>query len=190
MNIIERVLDRFSTWLLCRASGTPYFHLHHADGSLYMGRYWWMPRWALYVDANEGVLKAKRWLPFSVRVHHLATPDYDTDMHDHPAAFLSIVLSGGYLELRPYYVEPVHVMCGGKGGKETYLEAWTSTTRLPGSIALRLPHHRHRIAKVRPGTVTLCIWFRKVQWWGFYTRKGKVHWRDYESVHNSAPVKP
>lgn len=187
MNIIARTL-------IAIAKRTPYFDLHHADGSLYMGRYWLMPLFLLRMVAEPGYkphLKALAWLPASMRLHHIATRDIDRDKHDHPADFISIVLCGGYCEARPRSVEPCFTSWlepDGKGGyTEVFGEYQTVTERRPGSIAFRRATDRHRIVDVKPNTWTLVIWFKKRQWWGFYTVRGKVHWQAYESAHNIKP---
>ena len=51
----------------------------------------------------------------------------------------------------------------------------------------RRPTDRHLVDYVGLGTWTLFITGPKRHWWGFYTPAGKVHWQDYESVHNNAP---
>lgn len=159
----------------------PYFHLHHADGSLYMGREWLMPSALLQPDPDEaGALKPLDWLPVAMRLHLIATADFDREFHDHPWTFISLVLRGGYWERRPTSTTPNWR----REGEEDYYDTW----RGPGSIALRRYTDRHRIISVESDTLTLVIVFRKRQSWGFFTREGKVHWRDYESVHNSAPV--
>lgn len=148
--------------LIQRALRTPYFHLYHADGTLYMARFWLRPH-----------APSKR--AWAARLHHLATPDYDRHLHDHPWDFISIVLSGGYKELRPAGIEPQF-----EGEEErTHL-----VDRRVGSVVYRSCTDRHRIVSVLPDTWTLFITSPKRQWWGFYTEFGKVHWRDYESVHN------
>jgi len=55
--------------------------------------------------------------------------------------------------------------------------------RRPWSLAFRRATDRHRITVVSPGTFTLFVTWRKVQWWGFYTPAGKIFWRDYPSCH-------
>lgn len=173
-------LQRLVQWLIDRASRTPYFDIHNeADGTLYMGRDWLMPLWLLREDEAEGCLKPKPWLPFAIRLHHIARPDLDRDYHDHPSTFISLVLRGGYVERRPTSATP----CWCAAEEDHY-----EVVRKPGSIALRRYTDRHRISSVEPGTVTLVVWFRKRQSWGFFTRNGKVHWKDYASVHNAAPI--
>lgn len=177
--LIEALVDR----LIWTAERTPYFDIHNeADGSLYMGRDWLMPAWLLAYDHQEKALKPKRWLPFALRLHHIARPDLDRAFHDHPSTFISLVLRGGYAELRPTSAVPNWR----DGGEE---DGYT-ITRLPGSIAMRRYTDRHRIVSVLPDTRTLVLWFRKRQSWGFFTPAGKIHWRDYASVHNTAPREP
>lgn len=154
--------------LIRRAQRTPYWHLHHADGSLYMERFWLRP----YSEQRD------RW---AVRVHHLVTEDLDRELHDHPWDFYSVVLRGGYIEARPFGTEPDFGALDG-GERCRLIE------RRAGSIAFRRATDRHRIVAVLPDTWTLFITGPKRQWWGFYTRTGKVHWQDFESVHNSTPI--
>lgn len=175
---------RFLRWLAARlaAVAVPYFDiLNEADGTLYMGRDWVMPRWLLERDPVEDTLKPKRWLPFALRLHYIAREDRDRAFHDHPATFVSLVLTGGYAEWRPTSAVPNF---RGAGIEDHY-----EVLRYPGSIALRRYTDRHRIVSVLPGTTTLVLWFRKRQSWGFFTPGGKVHWQDYASAHNSAPAK-
>lgn len=161
--MIGRLLSWLADRLIQRALRTPYFHLHHADGSLYMERFW---------------LIRSRWL--TARVHHICTRDFDRHLHDHPWGFVSLVLKGSYIELRPAEIEP---RFNEHGHERTAL--WPRTT---GSIAFRRPTDRHLVDYVEPGTWTLFIAGPKRHWWGFYTPAGKVHWQDYESVHNNAPI--
>lgn len=139
-------------------------HLRHADGSLYMGR------WGLFET---------RWL--SARVHHIASADDDRALHDHPWNFVSLVLSGGYTELRPDSIEP-H-WCRMVGLDWEYASGFE---RRAGSIAFRRATDRHRVMEVQPGTYTLFIYGSTVQWWGFYTREGKIHWADFVGARESA----
>lgn len=107
------MLRLIAEWLIERALSTPYFHLHHADGSLYMERYWLVPfvtsgRAASDKDAGCYVATWRQpltWLlqrlGIAVRVHCIHTADLDRALHDHPWTFLSVVLRGWYVENRP-----------------------------------------------------------------------------------------
>lgn len=152
---IVRALVRF-------AQRTPYEHLYHADGSVYM------ERWHLL---------QRHWWTFGIRmrVHRIATPDLDRHLHDHPWPFLSIVLQGFYVEERPLERDP----CFAGDYELCYL-----TQRKAGSIAYRRPTDRHRICHISEGGVwTIFVTGPARQWWGFFTPGGKVFWRDYPSCH-------
>lgn len=153
--MIRWLVDR----LIAFARARPYRkgHLYHPDGSLYMGRY---------------ALFETRWL--SARVHHIATADHDRHLHDHPWNFASLVLRGGYVEQRPVSIEP----CFAVADEET-----ESMYRPAGSIAFRRATDRHADSVAQPDTWTLFVYGAIRQWWGFYTRHGKIHWRDYLDVY-------
>lgn len=186
MTLTERILNR----VIDLARRTPYFHLYHADGTLYMERYW------VIRDAKSRVahweIEPLVWLfqklGICIRLHCIHSPDLDREMHDHPWTFFSVVLRGWYEEARPYFPERAEFLGGALGsGMELRLsEPSTTTHRAAGSYALRRFYHRHRITAVSPGGVwTLFVTFRKRQVWGFYTEQGKVWWWKFESVHNN-----
>jgi hypothetical protein len=170
------LFSRFADWLIERAKRRPYRkgHLLHADGSLYMGRY---------------CLFESRWL--SARVHHIATADLDRHMHDHPWNFVSLVLRGGYLELRPATLEPCFELATRWWGLEwdgELQEQWIACPRTAGSVAFRRATDRHRVSLVSPSTWTLFVYGPALQWWGFYTPQGKIHWKDYATCHAAVGV--
>lgn len=184
MTLTERILNR----VIDLARRTPYFHLYHADGTLYMERYW------IVRAANEGSASSEgtgpaHWeieplvwlfqkLGVCIRLHCIHAPDLDREMHDHPWTFLSVVLRGWYIEDRPLSPE-----------RADFPEIGVATLRKVGSYALRRFYHRHKIISVSPGGVwTLFVTFRKRQAWGFYTEQGKVWWWKFENVHNNRPV--
>jgi hypothetical protein len=165
------LFSRLADWLIERAKRRPYRkgHLRHADGALYMGRY---------------CLFESRWL--SARVHYLATADLDRHLHDHPWNFVSLVLRGGYMEARPVSLEP----CFERGLERAldYVESSRVTTRVCGSVAFRRATDRHRISSVLPHTWSLFVYGPALQWWGFYTPQGKIHWKDYGGCHTAVGV--
>lgn len=202
-------------WLIDRARRTPYFHLHHGDGSLYMERYWLVP----FASEKEGCHVATwreplTWLlqrlGVAVRLHCIHTADLDRALHDHPWTFISLVLRGWYREERPTtpqavnfnkYLEPMQisadepmtlaraVLIVSPPLVEVTKEHTQVAVRGPGSLGLRRFYHRHRISAVSPGGVwTLFVSFRKRQSWGFFTEQGKVWWWVFESAHNTKPI--
>lgn len=118
---------------------------------------------------------------FGVYLHKIYKPDEDRAVHDHPWAFASWVLRGGYTE--------------------TFVPAprqWVSTT---GHVSRsqtwrRWSFHRmglqsaHQIVKVQPKTVTLVLVGRKKKDWGFWPEPGVfVRWQDYLSSENAATTR-
>lgn len=153
--------------LIARAKRTPFVHLYHADGSPYMMRYWLLGR-----DGEKN-----SWWP-AIRLHHICTKDNDRHLHDHPWAFISVVLRGKYIEQRPVDISPT-----GFVGEHEYTY---STVRREGSVAFRWWTDRHYIRYVTPGGVwTLFVRFKRMHGWGFQTARGKIYHRDYESRHTA-----
>lgn len=182
---MKKIID----WLIALAKRTPYSHLYHGDGTVYMRRYWLMPRFMLKLveqdcidDGDEfapGYYELKPWARrlFSFRLHQIVTQDYDPHFHDHPWSFVSLVLRGGYMEHRPVSIEPCFLS---RDEREDHYPVW----RGPGDIAMRRCVDRHRISFVDKDTWTLVALGPKRHWWGFYTPAGKVYYRDYPSVHS------
>lgn len=83
-------------------------------------------------------------------------------MHDHPNAFMSIVLRGWYEEETP------------KPGSES--------ERISTRISLwnfKTPMDRHRIVALSQRLLTLVFAGPVVRGWGFHTAEGWEPWREY-----------
>jgi hypothetical protein len=96
---------------------------------------------------------------FTAALHEFHCSD-PTDPHDHPFAYLTVVLKGGYWEHRP--------------GKE---RKW----RGPGSIRFRFAKSQHRI-ELEPGVgpvYTLFFMGPRTRDWFFYRRNKPVHHETY-----------
>jgi len=137
--------------LIARAKRTPYVHL---EG--YMERYWLIPY--------------SRWFP-AVRIHHILRSDDNRAFHDHPWAYLSIILRGGYTEVTPYFE------AADEPGKVRYLKYYPA-----GSILFRKAKSFHRLQVAEGQTAwTLFITFKWQQVWGFLPYKDgvKIPYREY-----------
>lgn len=95
-----------------------------------------------------------RW--FCVYLHHLHASDEDRALHDHPWAFLTFLVSGGYFEHTPT----------GRFWRRRF------------SLLARPAAWQHRLELVRP-TWTLILRSRRLREWGFITPSGWRHWKDY-----------
>jgi hypothetical protein len=95
-----------------------------------------------------------RW--FAVYLHRLCRSDEQRALHDHPWAFVTCLLSGGYYEHTPR-------------GRQWHRRF---------SVLYRPANWLHRLELVRP-VWTLVIRGRRRREWGFLTRDGWQHWHDY-----------
>lgn len=165
-----RLLDWVADRLIARAELTPYFHLHR-----YMQRNWLVPYnfqdWRTDRNGTQscngtGMVvwheKPITWLlqklDIAVRVHTILRSDSASALHDHPWAYVSVVLKRGYFE---------HT----EDGRRTWYG--------PGSLIFRRAtfkhrleldwdyHHDHGEPFELPAT-TLFITFRKSKSWGFF----------------------
>lgn len=114
-----------ATWLIDKlityAKKNPYFHL---EG--YMERYW--------------LVKPSRWCPISIRLHHILRSDDDRHLHDHPWSYATIILRGGYTEVR-------------EGTKPQGRRKWYG----PGSILFRGWKGFHRLEVPEGQTAWTCF---------------------------------
>lgn len=135
-------------------------------------------RWGInerFVIGKPGDPMLERWRllqtpRFGIYVHFIFREDLDPVPHDHPWAFWSLVLRGGYVEA--LYERPGSGVC----------RLVTRRCRRAHRFPL---HHAHRIVGVAPGTVTLVLVGRKQRVWGFYD--GAV-WVDYRDALRLRPT--
>ena len=139
--------------IIARAQKTPFTHIYDADGSLYMGRWWF---WNRFQNADGSYNKAGFWP--SVRVHHICRADKDRHQHDHPWLARTIILKRGYMERRG-----VRYCIRGVGG----------TQKLELGVY-------HTIDYVPPeGAWTLFFTWEYQGPWGFLVNGQKVPSREY-----------
>ncbi len=100
---------------------------------------------------------------FAVCLHYLNEPDPEPYLHDHPVTFLSLILRGGYIEVRS---------APGRIQMRLLEHRWYNWIRAT-------PEDRHTIIDVKPHTVTLALMGPKSREWGFHTDGGWVHWKAY-----------
>lgn len=99
----------------------------------------------------------------SIRLHHIRRPDADPDMHTHPFDFVSLILSGWYVE------EHVDEHASRDTG-----DLWlTQTTYNAMDVNTSIGTAPHRIVHVSPGGVwTFVLTGPRVREWGFITSIG------------------
>jgi len=111
--------------------------------------------------------------PFGgVYLHKIINAD-PADPHDHPWNFVSIILKGGYDEVR-HMVGPDRMI-----GQEGRVYFWRR-----GHINRVKLNEAHRIAKIIPGTWTLVFVGRRQREWGFFINEADygtwIPWQEYE----------
>lgn len=124
------------------------------DGNdLYLTRWWLL-----------GSSKSK----FAVMLHKMHRPDSDDCHHDHPWAFITLILKGGYHE--SITMEP---------GKA--FVRWNG----PGRLLYRPAVHTHRITEL-PNKTCWTLVFRGPleRRWGFLTKQGWLHKDVFLSTRN------
>lgn len=102
---------------------------------------------------------------FAVCLHWFNRPDPETHLHDHPVTFLSLILRGGYTEMRYRHRKGL--------GLET--RRWWNFLRARRDDF-------HAIRHVEPRTLTICFMGPKRQEWCFHTEQGLIHWKDYHGA--------
>jgi hypothetical protein len=127
---------------------------------------------------------------FSIKLHHFHRSDEDRELHDHPWLFVSLILWGGYTEVRPDF-------CIRGALREISLEAHPRSEVTmasaalyerkrygPGSLLVRPAWWAHRVElnDEERGSWSLVIVFPKVQEWGFYKVQGWINWRSFHGA--------
>jgi hypothetical protein len=146
--------------------------IHRDDGSPYL------IRWYLF-----------RCSRFQICLHHILLSDYDC-LHDHPWAFWSFILWGGYWERVPLH--PTIFAEASQKGRDRFKrlygvdgmaqkKKWYS----PFSFLKREMYWRHAL-ELPPGKTawSLLIMFKKEREWGFWTTTGWEHYKTYDSTQS------
>ncbi len=94
-----------------------------------------------------------RW--FSLKVHNILVSDYAC-LHDHPWAFTTFLIKGGYVEYTP-------------NGSKVYGRF---------SFLYRPAEYIHRLEIHQP-VWSIVITFKKTRQWGFFTKAGWLEWFKY-----------
>lgn len=168
------MFNRFADWLIKKADHRPPdFIIEHGDGNLAVRRWY--------------LIRRNRW--FNIYLHEIIASDDARALHDHPWWNCSIILRGGYDEVRfsSYYWETVKRLGRLPSGAVYDDKRWRSE----GDIIFRRAHTPHRLilapvyASFQPGTSptakecwSLFITGPTIRDWGFWCAQG---WRHYKA---------
>jgi hypothetical protein len=99
---------------------------------------------------------------FDIYLHRFLKSDDARALHDHPAASLSILLSGTYKE---------------------WFKGNCHKIRAEGDAVLRVAATAHRIEidESRPGPITIFIRGLKLREWGFHCATGWLHHKEFQA---------
>lgn len=148
-------------------------------------------------DPETGELYLRRWRVlqtpwFAIYLHKIAAPDKDRHLHDHPWSFLSLVLCGGYDELRPAWPARFDEDLGERSetdGVDIDPRELIAVRRGWLSLGYRRAEDMHRIARLhRKPTWTLVLVGRRRRDWGFATERGWVQWERYLGINQDGGV--
>lgn len=123
-------------------------------------------------------LLSTRWFKLYYHIFHRS--DYDRACHDHPWPFYSLILWGGYTEVRPTAGAREALAEGQQvADLEKTLER---VPYYPGNVLFRPSHWAHRI-ELEPGkkSYSLCLILPKEREWGFFLKEGWKHWKEFVS---------
>ena len=139
------------------------------------GTRWCAWRWTDVDPQGDGVVYLTRLHIFqtpwcSWMLHWIWRADPQSDLHDHPTTFLSIVLRGWYEEEVPDV--------GAAGQVRRRRVAFWNFKRAVD---------RHRIVALGKDTLTMVFAGPVVRAWGFYAPEGWVAWREYVARHQGKP---
>lgn len=154
--ISPAMLDMLKRAIIDQAVHTPYSHLQG-----------YMNRW--FATADDAMAYKAEDQPVR-RVHEILRSDKDRDLHDHPFDYITLIMEGGYFEEQPKYAD-------WPAGPRI------STWRGEGSLLSRRAEDPHRLI-IPEGSraVTLFMTSPRRRDWGFYTKGGWVHWRNYLNI--------
>lgn len=121
---------------------------------------------------GKRVLYLRRWhllnTPwFKIYLHRFTAPDQDKFPHDHPWNSWICILKGSYRE-NIYNSNCI-----------------THVLRKPGQFRFMSAKTTHRIVKLETSKVwTLFVCGKKKREWGFHTKSGWIHWKNYLKNYN------
>lgn len=165
-----------SNWL--RLSFEPDFVIGGHDRP-YLLRWWIVPR--------------NKW--FNVYLHQILRDDDDRALHDHPWNNCSVILSGRYREVT-LYPQPLQSIASmqKQWSPSEQITTWNwpkcSHIREAGSITRRKAEHPHRLELIDGKPCwTLFISGPRRREWGFHTKDGWVHWKDFTDPNDPGQVR-
>jgi hypothetical protein len=126
-----------------------------------------------YLERYYLFLKDRSWFPFNIFLHKFLKGDPD-DVHDHPWAYATLILKGGYWEWIPQFHED--------GTKSCEIGKW----RGPGHFRICKPNSFHRI-ELEEGITPWTLFMPGPQKkdWGFLVKNKWIQNEKYMTMRRS-----
>ena len=126
-----------------------------------------------YLERYYVFLKDRKSFPFNVFLHKFLKSDPD-DVHDHPWAYATLILKGGYWEWIPQF--------NSKGQKIGEISIW----RGAGTFRTSKATSYHRI-ELDPNVEcwTLFMPGMKQREWGFFSKGNWIQWEEYINMRKA-----
>ena len=131
-------------------------------------------RYSRITDTESAEPYMDRWIVTFVtghqlRLHHILRSDQGRDFHDHPFTCLTLILWGGYWEIRPR--QWLQKVTGGRYPSTAVHYQWYG----PGSCRkLLVDGVPHRVELQGGRTAWTLVWaWPKTKMWGFWLGKGE-----------------
>lgn len=157
--------------LIARAKKTPYTHITDDYGDVYMYRYWLFNAYPVDEEARTERGWLRDLLP-SIRLHRIVRKDQDRHLHNRPWNARTLILAGGYEEIRKDDFSEEEINPGGAFGVINTMNA--------GQTAIIRHDDFHRIDRVHAGGCwTMFITWKYHHSWGFDVNGVTVPWREY-----------
>lgn len=129
------------------------------------------------IVSREGTVHFRRYrllsTPwFNIYVHHILQSDMDSDMHDHPWDFSSLILKGSYIEqarLSPEF-------------DAIYMNKYYS-----GEVIKHKAEDAHKLILVSKSVWTLVVTSGTPREWGYQTCQGWIDHKEYRQRKNQSP---
>lgn len=124
---------------------------------------------------------------FRVMFHVFHRSDADVELHDHPWSFLTIILKGGYTEVRPIAAFRSMLKYERDGWQFTHPSVIERAICRPGMVLWRPHWWAHRVELER-GQKSYSLVFAGpfVRSWGFFTADG---WKRFDEVETERALR-
>jgi hypothetical protein len=110
---------------------------------------------------------------FAVYIHQLCRSDMDSDMHDHPWNFASVILEGAYHEASAY---PPH------------FDVTHHRDCYSGDVVEHKAEDVHKIRLLSDEVWTMVFTWGRRRYWGYQTRHGWIGHKEYRALKNEGKL--